>query len=97
MVWGTLGAKIAGKGGFCLLGDGLHLNLALIKFGLDFLEERGFTSLQTPSFMTENIMGKCTHSVHFDKELYKVIAIQYAFNFVENIQGYSFILVFFNR
>nr|KAJ0213728.1 hypothetical protein LSAT_V11C400174290 [Lactuca sativa] len=66
------GAKIAGKGGFCLLGDGLHLNLALIKFGLDFLEERGFTSLQTPSFMTENIMGKCTHSVHFDKELYKV-------------------------
>ncbi|CAI9279382.1 unnamed protein product [Lactuca saligna] len=66
------GAKIAGKGGFCLLGDGLHLNLALIKFGLDFLEERGFTSLQTPSFMTENIIGKCAHSVQFDKELYKV-------------------------
>ncbi|PSS30231.1 Serine--tRNA ligase isoform 2 [Actinidia chinensis var. chinensis] len=53
------GANVAGSRGFYLKGDGVRLNQALINFGLDFLEKRGYTSLQTPFFMRKDIMAKC--------------------------------------
>lgn len=67
-----LGANVAGGRGFYLKGDGVRLNQALINFGLDFLEKRGFTSLQTPFFMRKDIMAKCAQLAQFDEELYKV-------------------------
>ncbi|KAJ0013563.1 hypothetical protein Pint_19897 [Pistacia integerrima] len=66
------GADVAGGRGFYLKGDGVRLNLALINFGLDFLEKRGYTSLQTPFFMRKDIMAKCAQLAQFDEELYKV-------------------------
>lgn len=66
------GANVAGGRGFYLKGDGVRLNQALINFGLDFLEKRGFTSLQTPFFMRKDIMAKCAQLAQFDEELYKV-------------------------
>ncbi|KAG5529005.1 hypothetical protein RHGRI_029613 [Rhododendron griersonianum] len=66
------GANVAGGRGFYLKGDGAHLNQALINFGLDFLEKRGYTSLQTPFFMRKDIMAKCAQLGQFDEELYKV-------------------------
>ncbi|KAI3688485.1 hypothetical protein L2E82_46093 [Cichorium intybus] len=66
------GANVAGGRGFYLKGDGVRLNQALINFGLDFLEKRGYTSLQTPFFMRKDIMGKCAQLAQFDEELYKV-------------------------
>ncbi|KAL6553562.1 hypothetical protein OROGR_007404 [Orobanche gracilis] len=63
------GEMIGGKGGVFLKDDGIDLNQALINFGLDFLEERGFQLRQPPMFMTNYIMGK---RAQFDKELYKV-------------------------
>ncbi|KAL0401425.1 UNVERIFIED_CONTAM: Serine--tRNA ligase [Sesamum latifolium] len=66
------GANIAGGRGFYLKGDGVRLNQALINFGLDFLEKRGFTALQTPFFMRKDIMAKCAQLAQFDEELYKV-------------------------
>ena len=66
------GANVAGGRGFYLKGDGARLNQALINFGLDFLEKRGYTSLQTPFFMRKDIMGKCAQLAQFDEELYKV-------------------------
>lgn len=63
---------MAGGRGFYLKGDGVRLNQALINFGLDFLEKRGFTSLQTPFFMRKDIMAKCAQLAQFDEELYKV-------------------------
>ncbi|KAL6531538.1 hypothetical protein OROMI_027901 [Orobanche minor] len=64
-------ANVAGGRGFYLKGDGVRLNLALINFGLDFLEKRGFTALQTPFFMRKDIMRKCAQLTQFDEELYK--------------------------
>ncbi|KAL5783659.1 hypothetical protein ACOSP7_008688 [Xanthoceras sorbifolium] len=66
------GADIAGGRGFYLKGDGVRLNQALINFGLDFLEKRGYTALQTPFFMRKEIMAKCAQLAQFDEELYKV-------------------------
>ncbi|XP_073124423.1 serine--tRNA ligase-like [Henckelia pumila] len=66
------GANVAGGRGFYLKGDGVRLNQALINFGLDFLEKRGFTALQTPFFMRKEIMAKCAQLTQFDEELYKV-------------------------
>ncbi|XP_050380838.1 serine--tRNA ligase [Argentina anserina] len=66
------GADVAGGRGFYLKGAGVRLNQALINFGLDFLEKRGYTSLQTPFFMRKDIMAKCAQLAQFDEELYKV-------------------------
>ncbi|KAH7543080.1 serine--tRNA ligase isoform X1 [Ziziphus jujuba] len=66
------GAEVAGGRGFYLKGDGVRLNQALINFGLDFLERRGYTALQTPFFMRQDIMAKCAQLAQFDEELYKV-------------------------
>lgn len=66
------GANVAGGRGYYLKGDGVRLNQALINFGLDFLEKRGYTSLQTPFFMRKDIMAKCAQLAQFDEELYKV-------------------------
>ncbi|KAL6567119.1 hypothetical protein OROMI_015523 [Orobanche minor] len=43
------GGKVAGNRGYFLLGAGVRLNQALIGFGLDFLEKRGYTEMQPPS------------------------------------------------
>ncbi|CAI8611487.1 unnamed protein product [Vicia faba] len=66
------GADVAGGRGFYLKGDGVRLNQALINFGLDFLEKREYTLLQTPFFMRKDIMSKCAQLAQFDEELYKV-------------------------
>ncbi|XP_011022067.1 PREDICTED: serine--tRNA ligase [Populus euphratica] len=66
------GADIAGGRGFYLKGDGVRLNQALINFGLEFLEKRGYTALQTPFFMRKDVMAKCAQLAQFDEELYKV-------------------------
>lgn len=63
---------MAGGRGFYLKGDGVRLNQALINFGLDFLEKRGYTALHTPFFMRKEIMAKCAQLAQFDEELYKV-------------------------
>ncbi|BBH06611.1 seryl-tRNA synthetase / serine--tRNA ligase [Prunus dulcis] len=65
------GAEVAGGRGFYLKGAGVRLNQALINFGLDFLEKRGYTELQTPFFMRKDIMAKCAQLAQFDEELYK--------------------------
>ncbi|XP_022145958.1 serine--tRNA ligase [Momordica charantia] len=66
------GSEIAGGRGFYLKGDGVRLNQALINYGLDFLEKRGYTALQTPFFMRKDIMARCAQLAQFDEELYKV-------------------------
>ncbi|KAF5740069.1 Seryl-tRNA synthetase / serine--tRNA ligase isoform 1 [Tripterygium wilfordii] len=66
------GSDVAGGRGYYLKGDGVRLNQALINFGLDFLEKRGYTALQTPFFMRKDTMAKCAQLAQFDEELYKV-------------------------
>ncbi|KAJ3195505.1 Cytosolic seryl-tRNA synthetase [Irineochytrium annulatum] len=66
------GTKIAGHRGFFLTGPGVDLNFALMQYGLDFLEDRGYTKLWTPFFMNKDIMGKTAQLEEFDEALYKV-------------------------
>ncbi|CAK7336657.1 unnamed protein product [Dovyalis caffra] len=66
------GADVAGGRGFYLKVDGVRLNQALINFGLEFLEKRGYTALQTPFFMRKDAMAKCAQLAQFDEELYKL-------------------------
>ncbi|KAI3694242.1 hypothetical protein L1987_77204 [Smallanthus sonchifolius] len=66
------GANVAGGRGYYLKGDGVLLNQALVNFGLNFLEKKGYTLLQTPFFMRKDIMAKCAQLAQFDEELYKV-------------------------
>lgn len=45
------GTKVAGHRGYFLTGPGVDLNLAIIRYALDFLENRDYTKLWTPFFM----------------------------------------------
>lgn len=67
-----VGSEIAGGRGYYLVGAGMRLNQALINYGIDFLEKRGYTPLQTPFFMRKDIMARCAQLAQFDEELYKV-------------------------
>jgi len=68
------GAAIAGHRGYFLKGPGVLLNQALINFGLNFLEKKAYTCMQTPYFMKKEIMAKTAQLSDFDEQLYKVIA-----------------------
>ena len=42
------GVKIAGTRGYVLVGDGARLESALLRYGQDFIQKRGFTQLNPP-------------------------------------------------
>jgi len=46
-------AKVAGSRSYALKGDGVLLELSLLRFALDRLVERGFTLMSVPSFANE--------------------------------------------
>lgn len=64
------GVKVAGHRGYFLMGPGVDLNLALMQYGLDFLEKRGYTKLWTPFFMKREMMAKTAQLSEFDEALY---------------------------
>ncbi len=66
------GTKIVGHRGYCLIGYGLFLNLALINYGLEFLFNKGYTPNQPPFFMLREAMAKTAQLEQFDEELYKI-------------------------
>jgi seryl-tRNA synthetase len=66
------GTDVAGGRGYFLKQYGVMLNQALINFGLAFLIKRGYTLLQTPFFMRQEVMAECAQLAQFDEELYKV-------------------------
>lgn len=70
------GTDVAGGRGYFLKQYGVMLNQALINFGLAFLIKRGYTLLQTPFFMRQEVMAECAQLAQFDEELYKVCIFQ---------------------
>ncbi|KAL2917548.1 Cytosolic seryl-tRNA synthetase [Polyrhizophydium stewartii] len=66
------GSNVAGHRGYFLTGPGVDLNLALMHYGLDFLEQHGYTKLWTPFFMKREIMAKTAQLEEFDEALYSV-------------------------
>ncbi|RKO87321.1 hypothetical protein BDK51DRAFT_50729 [Blyttiomyces helicus] len=66
------GTNVAGHRGYFLSGPGVDFNLALIQYGLNFLEKRGYTKLWTPFFMRRDLMAKTAQLEEFDEALYKL-------------------------
>ncbi|EIE90739.1 seryl-tRNA synthetase [Rhizopus delemar RA 99-880] len=66
------GAKVAGHRGYFLASVGVDLNLALIRYGLNFLDRHGHKKLQTPFFMNKDMIAKTAQLSQFDEELYKI-------------------------
>ena len=65
--------KVVGHRGYFLKKWGVFLNQALINYGLEFLDSKGYTPLQTPQFMLKDYMAKTAQLEDFDEELYKVV------------------------
>lgn len=51
---------------------GVRFNQALINYGLDFLEGKGFEPIQTPFFIKGEYMAKTAQLDDFEESLYKV-------------------------
>lgn len=66
------GISVAGNRGYFLKNVGVLLNFSLIRYGLDFLSKKKYVSLQTPYFMKNSLMEKCTQLNDFSEQLYNV-------------------------
>uniref|UniRef100_A0A7S1KQS8 serine--tRNA ligase n=1 Tax=Percolomonas cosmopolitus TaxID=63605 RepID=A0A7S1KQS8_9EUKA len=66
------GALVSGSRGYFLMGSLVRLNQALIAYGMDFLEKKGYVPVQTPFFMNKEIMQCVAQLEQFDEELYHV-------------------------
>mgnify|MGYP005613776399 FL=1 len=66
------GQRIAGHRGFFLKGMGAMLNIALVNYGLAFLNQRSYTPMHTPFFMKKSVMAETCQLSDFDDQLYKV-------------------------
>lgn len=65
-------SQIAGSRAYYLKADLVYLNLALMKFALDVLVERGFTPFQTPFFLKHEVVKEAAELADFEEMLYKV-------------------------
>lgn len=66
------GARVAGHRGYYLKGMALRLNQALFRYGLDFLQSRGFQAIHTPFFMRRDVMKRVCQLEDFEESLYHV-------------------------
>lgn len=66
------GANVVGHRGYYLQGKMAHLARALKNYAIDFLEERGYTFIQTPVMMRKDVMSLTSQLSDFDDQLYKV-------------------------
>ena len=66
------GVAVAGHRAYFLKGPAVRLNHALINYGLSLLSDKGYTPLQTPYFMNQDVMGGVAQLSEFDEALYAV-------------------------
>lgn len=66
------GAKIAGARHYFLKNDLVLLEMALQRYAVDFMSERGFTLLQTPLFMRREVYEGVTDIHDFEDVMYKI-------------------------
>ncbi len=65
-------AEIAGSRFYYLRGDLVMLNLALLKFALDILEQKGYTPMWTPFFIKHEVIKAAAELADFEDTLYKI-------------------------
>jgi len=65
-------AEIAGSRFYYLKGDLVQLNLALMKFALDVIQNKGYTPMWTPFFVKYEIIKAAAELGDFEDTLYKI-------------------------
>lgn len=65
-------AKIAGSRFYLLIGDLARLELALTKYAVDFMSERGYALIQPPHMMNRAAYEGVTDLADFEEMIYKV-------------------------
>ncbi len=65
-------AEVVGSRFYYLKGDIVLLNLALMKFALDFLESKGYMPMWTPFFIKHDIIKAAAELADFQEQLYKI-------------------------
>ena len=65
-------AEIAGSRFYYLKADMVYLNMALLKFAVDILSEKGFIPFQTPFFIKHDVIKETAELADFEETLYKI-------------------------
>jgi seryl-tRNA synthetase len=65
-------ANVAGERAYYLKPQLLDLNMALIRFGLDLLQDRGYTTMQTPYYLNKEQMEAAAELEDFHEQLFKL-------------------------
>jgi seryl-tRNA synthetase len=65
-------AEVAGARFYYLKADLVYLNMALMKFALDFLCKQGYTPFYTPFFINKDVIRETAELADFEETLYKV-------------------------
>lgn len=64
------GVKVAGNRAYYLCGNLVKLNMALMKYSMDFLEKQEYKLMYPPLFMNKDVMSAVAQLEQFDEELY---------------------------
>ena len=65
-------SKISGSRFYYLKADIVYLNMALLKFAMDILSEKGFIPFQTPFFIKHDVIKETAELADFEETLYKI-------------------------
>ncbi|MEJ2251123.1 MAG: serine--tRNA ligase, partial [Candidatus Lokiarchaeota archaeon] len=65
-------SQVVGSRFYYLKGDIALLNLALMQFAVDLLQEKGFTLLWTPFFVKYEVIKAAAELADFEEQLYKI-------------------------
>jgi seryl-tRNA synthetase len=65
-------SEISGSRFYYLKADMVYLNMALLKFAIDILSERGFIPFQTPFFIKHDVIKETAELADFEETLYKI-------------------------
>lgn len=66
------GTKVTGHRGYFLKGVGVRLAQALTSYGMNFLENEGYTLYQTPVTIKEDLMKACCQLSSIEEDVYKL-------------------------
>jgi seryl-tRNA synthetase len=64
--------EISGSRFYYLKADMVYLNMALLKFAVDILSEKGYTPFQTPFFIKHDVIKETAELADFEETLYKI-------------------------
>ena len=65
-------SEVVGSRFYYLKGDIVLLNIALMRFALNFLQSKGFTLMWTPYFIKQDIIKAAAELADFEEQLYKI-------------------------